>query len=76
MAGSPMSDLPNCGAAFVSFADLDRKGTFIRWNEDRTEATVGITTHYGPLDATGYAIKLRKRAGQWVAVECRMEWIS
>jgi hypothetical protein len=48
----------------------------IRWNDDRTEAYVLISTYYGGLEGTGYGIKLRKFGGQWVVIWMEMEYIS
>lgn len=48
----------------------------IRWNGDRTEAYVLISTYYGGLEGTGYGVKVRKFGDRWVVIWMEMEYIS
>ncbi|MDQ7823854.1 MAG: hypothetical protein RDV48_13730 [Candidatus Eremiobacteraeota bacterium] len=75
------------GAAFVSFLtpglDFEGKAILVRdnvnyivWNQDHTEAKLELITSFGPLDATGYDIHLRKFGDTWFVIEMKMAWIS
>ena len=68
------------GVGFLSFRTVsegkDWTTKYIRWNDDRTEAYVLISTYYGGLAGTGYGIKVRKFGDQFVVIWMEMEYIS
>jgi len=75
------------GMAIVYFGrprnDFDGNATpetrgrdFILWNADRTEAKLSISTHYGPLNAAGYDIHLKKFGDEWIVIRIMKTWVS
>ncbi len=67
--------LKNYRVAYVTFGEGEQD-PLIQWNESHGEAKVTIRTWYGPLEATGYVVEVRKVGGEWVPVRCEMSWIS
>jgi len=78
------SQLGRCydrGVVFIEFKELGSRGKdaadrFIRWNEDRTVATVDIDTEYGFDNAVGYELTLRNFEGTWVVTSKGMNWVT
>lgn len=48
----------------------------VRWNKDRTEASLTISTYFGGLNGTGYSATVRKIGNEWVVVAMRMAYVS
>lgn len=68
--------------AFISFGENSQDQTkpwrdrLIKWNRDRTEATLTISTYFGGLNGTGYEATVRKFGSDWVVVGMRMAFVS
>lgn len=61
-------DLPR--RDFEGYKLPDRKGRdFILWNSDRSEAMLSLSTRYGPLNAAGYDIHVRKLGDEWIVIK-------
>lgn len=79
---SPLSDLWEQGAAFITFQPLDRDESkpweqrLIQWSGGHTEAKVLISTYFGGLNGTGYDVVVRKFGHDWVVVSMHMAYIS
>jgi|GEM_PF-4004263 len=48
----------------------------VQWNENRTEATVTVSTYFGGLAGDGYEITVKKFGNDWLPIRMRMAWIS
>lgn len=67
------------GIGFIQFEPADREGgarEAIRWNRERTEATVGISVYYGGLNGSGYRATVRKIGSNWVVVSMERTYVS
>ncbi|MHC9545048.1 MAG: PQQ-binding-like beta-propeller repeat protein [Vulcanimicrobiota bacterium] len=68
-------DLPR--RDFEGYELPDRKGRdFILWNSDRSEAMLSLSTRYGPLNAAGYDIHVRKLGDEWIVIKITRTWVS
>ncbi|MEZ0325396.1 MAG: PQQ-binding-like beta-propeller repeat protein [Fimbriimonas sp.] len=79
--GHPLSWNYEHGIAIADFDQLDRTATawepsLIRWNKDRTEAAVQISTYYGGLNGSGYLMTLKKFGTEWVVTSSSMAYVS
>jgi hypothetical protein len=79
---SPLEQCYEQGVAFISFGDMDRDPKkpwterLIRWNADRTEARIMISTYFGGLNGTGYEGTVRKFGNEWVVTAMRQAYVS
>lgn len=70
------------GVAFIRFSEFTEgeskpwEERVIKWNNDRTEATVGISTYYGGLNGSGYKAVVRKFGSEWIVVRMDLEYVS
>ena len=77
---TPLEQCYEQGVAFIGFGEQNQNATgpdrVIRWNADRTEGSVTISTYYGGLNGTGYSATARKFGDTWVVVAMRMAYVS
>lgn len=72
----PLAQNYEYGITMLDFRAMSEDGSLLAWNEDRTIASVRISTYSGGLSGDGYLIQVQKFGDEWLPIYVRMEYVS
>lgn len=79
-ARTPLETCYPRGTAIIEFTvqEKEAEGTerLIKWNPQRTEATVELNVVHAPFAGVGFQMVVRKFGSDWVVVSHRTTWVS